>query len=654
MQKQYPAKILPLFLAGIIFIFSGCASTSRWAQKVEWDDFSLAETPTAADYPEMPAVVLLDDGELEVFEKMGYARFKRRTIIKILNRNGSKFANISIPYASKTEVTEIRARTIHPSGEITILAEDDIYDVNMHPEFMLYSDVRAKKFTLPAVDVGCIIEYTFTKRFANQTYWSNWVFQQDIPTRISRFSLKIPHGWEYRSQNYFIDVEPQKVSAPAANTSHYVWEARDIPEYLVEPNMPPLSRTRQRIEFSPAFVDSWQDIGNWFWKLADKRMQPTASLKAFTESLLKGAKTDREKLERIFNFVRQKIRYVAVSIGIGSYQPHFAEDIFHNRYGDCKDMSVLIVALARAAEIPAAPALISTHYNGAVDTLLVSQTQFNHAIACAYLPDGEWVWMDATDKHTPFGELPWYDQDCLVLPVFAADSAKFIRTPAVTADANQVRREWELTLSGRGTLSGKVKIQYSGAHALVQRRMLEKYHPRINEQMLATHLAEICPAARLDSFKVRQFKSIKKPLEMQLYFEAPDFAAPGAGQIALSAGLIRQTDYSNFFPNDLRHYPIELRYPEKKTDFIELKLSPEIEIIFTPRNQLVQTDFGDYELVYSTTENTLQIYRQFRIKTRQVIVPDYRKWKKFLSRISHCDRLPLFLKIQQPENDPTE
>ena len=82
-------------------------------------------------------------------------------------------------------------------------------------------------------------------------------------------------------------------------------------------------------------------------------MQPTVTLKNFTESLLAGAETDREKLERIFTFVQQKIRYVAVSIGIGSYQPHFAEDVFQNRYGDCKDMSTLIVALARAAGIPA-------------------------------------------------------------------------------------------------------------------------------------------------------------------------------------------------------------------------------------------------------------------------------------------------------------
>jgi transglutaminase-like putative cysteine protease len=653
MPFHFQPNMRTFCLTALLAILSGCAGTSRWTSQIDWKEFTLAEIPTAADYPNLPAVILLDEGELEVFNNLGYSTIRRRTIIKILNRGGHKFANVTIPYSAETEVTAIQARTIDPAGKITGLDPKDIFDVNLYPEFMLFSDVRAKIFTLPAVDVGSILEYTFTKRFSSRNYSSSWVFQQEIPTRISRYSLKIPQGWEYQVQNYLNDVKPRKENAATANTLHYVWEARDIPEFLVEPNMPPLSRSQQRIEFSPAFVKTWQDIGNWYWQLANDRMAPTTALKSFTERLLVGATTEREKLERIFNFVQEKIRYVAVSIGIGNYQPHFAGDIFHKRYGDCKDMSALMVAMARAAGIAAAPVLISTHYNGAVDTLLVSQSQFNHAITTARLADGQLFWLDATDKHTPFGELPWYDQNQLALVIYAADSAVFARTPANPGSANQIRRDWELALAAAGRLAGAVKIQYTGAPAAARRRTLEMLHPKINEQFLASELGEICPGARLDSFKIENLAEIQQPLQIYLYFEAPNFAAVSDSGLVLPAALFAQTDYSNFFPGTSRKHPIELKFLERKLDFISLKLAPELEISFIPRNQFFQTDFGEYELrVVAGT--TLQIFRQFQTKTREIIVPDYAGWKAFLAQVSRGDRAPVFLNIQKPKKNMAE
>lgn len=644
MPIRYLRNFLFIKTLWLLALLGGCASTNRWSTQIDWKDLSLAETPTAADYPNLPAVILLDEGSLEVFDNLGYSTMTHRTVIKILTRSGFRFANITIPYASETEVTSIQARTIDPSGKITALDPKNIFDVNLYPEFMIYSDVRAKIFTLPAVEVGCVIEYTFTKRFSSRNYWNAWAFQQEIPTRHSRFSLKIPAEWEYRVQNYFIDIAPRKENPTSSNTQHYVWEARNIPEYLIEPAMPPLSRIQQRIEFSPAFVKSWTDIGKWYWQLANERMEPDATLKNFTETLLAGAATEQEKLERIFNFVREKIRYVSVSIGIGSYQPHFAGEIFKNRYGDCKDMTTLIVALARAAGISVAPVLISTWYNGEVDTLLVSQAQFNHAIAVAHLADKSSIWLDATDKHTPFGDLPWYDQNQLAL-VVQADTAVFARTPVQPATANQIRRDWDLSLSSAGHLSGLVKMQFTGAPAATQRRALELLHPKINEQLLATELVEVCPGAQLDSLKILHLAESQLPLQIQLYFKAPHFTSVTEGGMVVPAAFFGQTDYSTIFPGASRNHPIEIRFPERRLDFISLKLAPELEMVTKPRNQFVQTDFGEYELHYSTG-TTLEIFRRFQTKSREIFPPDYPGWKAFLDQVSRSDRTPVFFKIR--------
>ena len=38
--------------------------------------------------------------------------------------------------------------------------------------------------------------------------------------------------------------------------------------------------------------------------------------------------------EAIAEFVQKDIRYFAIEMGIGGYQPHAAADVFRNRYGD--------------------------------------------------------------------------------------------------------------------------------------------------------------------------------------------------------------------------------------------------------------------------------------------------------------------------------
>ena len=90
---------------------------------------------------------------------------------------------------------------------------------------------------------------------------------------------------------------------------------------------------------------------------------------------------------------------------MGGYQPHDAEEVLEKRYGDCKDMVVLICALAARADIRVLPVMISTHQNGLPDTSLPSPLQFNHLIAYAPDIDSAGIWLDATEKNCRFGHV---------------------------------------------------------------------------------------------------------------------------------------------------------------------------------------------------------------------------------------------------------
>lgn len=108
-------------------------------------------------------------------------------------------------------------------------------------------------------------------------------------------------------------------------------------------------------------------------------------------------------------WVTQDIRYVAVELGIGGYQPRPAAEVLRSGFGDCKDKTTLFIALLEGLGVRAYPVLLyagSYRQGGEPPPALEA---FNHAIAAVAGPEG-YRYTDLTAELTPFGELPPEDQ----------------------------------------------------------------------------------------------------------------------------------------------------------------------------------------------------------------------------------------------------
>ena len=178
--QKYLSIFTTTFL--IINLFS-CAHQSQWATKVAWKEFEFSNLPGKEEYPEAGAVIILDEGELEITpaQNMYQTVFYRHRILKVLNTQGQKYANVAIPYSPQSYVDNIQARTISPKGKITVLDKKNIFDINLYPNFIFFSDQRAKLFTMPAVENGAVIEYSYQLRFPTKTLGHSWSFRMRFP-----------------------------------------------------------------------------------------------------------------------------------------------------------------------------------------------------------------------------------------------------------------------------------------------------------------------------------------------------------------------------------------------------------------------------------------------------------------------------------------
>src|SRR5207248_3294814 len=82
-------------------------------------------------------------------------------------------------------------------------------------------------------------------------------------------------------------------------------------------------------------------------------------------------------------FVQDDVRYLGIEIGPSSHRPHPPAAVLDQRFGDCKDKSLLLVTLLRALGVEAWPVLLHTSLGRALDEWLPTAVAFNHVVVLA-------------------------------------------------------------------------------------------------------------------------------------------------------------------------------------------------------------------------------------------------------------------------------
>jgi len=621
------------------FIFISCAHKGDWAERIAWEEIDIENIPEEEQYPDAGAIILLDEGKMEIFGggQIGLSLFERHRIAKIFNTRGQKLVNVVIPYDSQTEVKDIQARTISPEGNITVLDDKTIYDITHYPKFIFYSDQRAKLFTMPAVENGSLIEYRYRLNIRNRTFWHFWSFQDDFPTLLSRFTLIEPSEWEVNYQLYNIDLDPHITKNPQGFKSTYVWEARNVSAYRTEFAMPPFRESLARLAVAPVGFKTWQDVAKWYYDLSEPQIKPSSGVKRLAATLTEGVENDKGKLQRIYEWVRDHIRYVAVEIGIGGYQPHPAEEILVNHYGDCKDMTTLLCSLAREAGIDTYEVMVSTRQNGIQDTSLPSQLQFNHAIAYSPTVGDDGVWMDATEKGCPFGQLPWYDQGLPVLVVGKEGKANIITTPSVPPDSNRTTLDWRVDLESSGSASVIGETLLRGAYATELREELLYTSPDAHRQWLEMFLANRCSGAKLDSFRISGLHPVQDPLTISYTFRTATFAVSRTREMVFRPGSILAFDLPDYFRSPKRVHPIRFLFGSRRELHLTVNL-PGGWTVDTPAfSDSLASPFGSALWSWTTRDNVLHVHLCTRMMGDDVKPQHYQGFQDFLDRIRKGD-----------------
>ncbi|HTS06878.1 MAG TPA: DUF3857 domain-containing protein [Candidatus Eisenbacteria bacterium] len=451
--------------------------------------------------------------------------------IKIVSDAGVKaFAVLSFTYTSANEVVEIDyVRVRKPDGTIVKTPDYNVQDMpgEVTRTAPLYSDIHEKHVAVKGLSVGDVLEYSMRHRIVRPEvpgqFWTEYTFSKSAIAKNERLEMSFPAG------KYVKVVSPEfsPETSEEGGRRIYRWKHSNLIVKEPDPNEIP-----RRIPANPdvqvTTFSSWEEVGKWYGDLQKPSLEVTTAIQAKAAELTRGLNTDDEKIHAMYKFVSLKYHYIGLDFGIGRYQPHAADDVLDNGYGDCKDKHTLLAALLKAVGIDAWPVLI--HSVRRIDPEVPSPAQFNHVITV--VPRGnDFVWLDTTPEVAPYGLLLLTLRNKQALMIPSGKPPSLVTTEANPPFAEEQHFTTEGRLDGSGTFKGHISQSYRGDTEVVLRAAFRQFAESQWQQAVQRFSYGMRFLGEVSNVKMSPPDDIDTPFELSYDYERKDYGGWADRQI---------------------------------------------------------------------------------------------------------------------------
>jgi hypothetical protein len=484
-------------------------------------------------------------------------------------------------FGSDIKIKDIVGRTIKPDGTIVELKKEDVFERTI----VRASGVKAKakSFAMPSVEPGSIIEYRWREvRNDNLANYIRLQFQRDVPVQLVKYYIKplsLP-GFPYAMR-----VQPfhgRNTPFVKEKDGFYSTTMENVPAFREEPRMPPEEQVRPWMlvyytedkKLAPA--QYWKEKGKEFYEIYKSRVKVSDEVKKSATEAIGDATTPEQKLERLFEFCRAKIKNVNddASGMTAEERAKWKEnkspaDTLKRGMGTGNDIDMLFSALATAAGFEVRMVNLSDRSSAFFDAGFADD-YFMSTYDVAVRVGDTWHFYDPASTYVPLGMLRWQEegQDALVSD---PKEPTWVKTPLSGPEKSKQKRTAKLRLTEDGTLEGDVRIEYTGHLAVERKEWDDDDSPAEREKTLRDRIKEQMSTAELSDIKIENITDPVKPFVYSFHVSVPGYAQRTGKRLFLQPAFF-QHGLGPLFPTSSRKYPIYFHYPWSEEDEVTIEL----------------------------------------------------------------------------------
>jgi Domain of Unknown Function with PDB structure (DUF3857)/Transglutaminase-like superfamily len=581
--------------------------------------------------------------------------------LKILTEKGKELATVHVPYErGNFKVTDIKGRTIHADGTVVPLTAkpSDLMDVKTKN-----LQINTMVFTLPAVEVGSILEYRLDLRYDDGMVSSpDWEVQQPYFVHKAHYFFNPSKSGAYITDEHgdpaphlmYSTTGPQDRQKVVPDPQgHFSMDVTDVPAIPDEDSMPPLNSVNWRVKFyyTPyrTGAEFWKSEGKRWVKDSERFANSTGALKEAAGQIVAAGDTDEQKAHKLYDavqklentdFTREKTEAERKKEKIKQIKD--AEGVWKEKTGSSDQLALLYVALARAAGLQAYPMQVVNRNRAIFDGSLMSMYQFDDYIAIVKVGDKE-IFVDPGQKDCPFGLLHWKH----TLAGGMRDSAQgpgYGMTEPLTYLQTQIQRAGTLDIGADGSVKGTVRFIMTGEEALRWRQLnLENDEEEVKKQFNES-LREVVPdgvQAELDQFQA-----------------LGDYNAQLMAVVKLSGSLGTATGKRFFLPGvffeshgkhpfvaqDKRTIPVDVKYPVLYKDDVTYRLPDGMTVESSPQaSDITWPQHAQLKTLSTAVAGGVMVTRLLAYNFTVVDPKNYAELHDFYGKVAAADQQQVVL-----------
>ncbi len=606
--------------------------------------------------PGAPAIILYrqvdrDDTGLTAHED-NYVR------IKILTEEGRKYADIEIPFRKEQgdEIINIKARTIRPDGSIANF-EGKAFEKSIVKAKGL--KIMAKTFTLPDVQVGSIIEYSYTEDLPEYALVESlWVLSDELFTRHAKFSLK-PYTNDYNSYSVRWSWQglPPGGPTPKEGPDHVIrLEVNNLPAFHTEDYMPPEDELKARVDFIYS-DESLEKDTTQYWKkkgkkLYDKLESFVGKRKAMEDAvaqIVSPGDSSEVKLQKIYARVQQ---FHNTSYDVRKTEqekkrdkekePANVEELWKKGAGSGNNLTWLFLGLARAAGFEAYGVMASDRQNYFFHPNLMDVKKLDANMVLVKL-NGQDIFCDPGAAFTPLGLLAWPETAVQGLRL-DKDGGTWLQTLVPDSSASQIARRANLTLSDTtGDLEGKLTLTFTGLEGMKRRVQEHNEDEAARKKLLEDEVKEYIPAAsEVELTNKPDWASSSSPLVAEFSLKIPGWASSAGRRALLPLGIFTAAE-KHVFDHTERIHPIYFEFPSEKVDDVTINLPSGWQASSLPAVQDESGKTVGYMIKAESDKQSLHLARKLRINLILLDAKYYPALRDFFQMVRKGDEQKIVL-----------
>jgi hypothetical protein len=573
----------------LAFLFCTCLSSITYSQgngfpygQVTYRELDLKEYP--ADTSAV-AVFLDEFGEAYIDNyNDNNILFEYHAKIKILKQAGVSYGTYEIPLRKSDgraeKIISVKASSFsveNGSMRETKVDPKSIFTENYNKSYDI------KKFAIPNVKVGSVIEVFYILESPFVYNFRSWEFQCEIPKIQSEFWCLIPGNYIYNiSLKGFLNLTTNESGqikdcftpggGARADCSRLKYGIKNIPAFKEEDYMTAKSNFLSAVSFELAqinYFDGRKDMITTEWKDADQELRQSTSFGVQirrgkdivdnkVEQLIAGETDVRAKAEKIYNFIKEWYHWNDV---YGKYSDLGIKKAFESKTGNIGDINLSLIAALKYANVPVEPMVLSTRRNGRPTELYPVLSEFNYVIAKVNIGDKVYL-LDASDYFHPFGLLP---ERCLNGKGRVLGDKESYWYDLKPTGKSKIVSILNLALKDN-VITGSIQYAYSGYKAVTQRKKLSSFS---GQKEYIDDLRNNLQHISIKNFTIENAEEFSKPFVIKLDVEVELANQFNGGDFLFNPFIVEQWE-KNPFRSSERLYPVDFGVPLEEVLILNL------------------------------------------------------------------------------------